>query len=388
MMYGTNLLSSSDVLQRISVREIYERVRQPEEGILLKLHRCWALKEIDMKKYNLQKRGLPYFVCGNFSPSVRKTENFSSIDYFVLDIDHISEKELSVISLRTKLENDPRVMLTFISPGQDGLKVLFRFRDPCYDAGIYSIFYKKFAESFSEEYALDQTIDKSTCDVTRACFLSYDTAAYFNPDAFPIEIGSFIELDNPYGLFEEQKCLKKDGRDSKLQIVDHSSQAGASSSNSATDLSLISGPDVEALQHIKQTLLQRSKPQKAEIPVYVPKELDAIIGNVVLSVENMGISVKEVKDIQYGKKIRSNVGMLLGETNLFYGKKGFKVVQSPKKGVNLELNQIVADVIQRCIDESTFSAMSGLDQGEAFLGDVCMDSENPKIMEGGGDNET
>ena len=37
--------------------------------------------------------------------------------------------------------------------------------------------------------------------------------------------------------------------------------------------------------------------------------------------------------------------MKQAEINLFFGKKGFSVVQSPRTGTNAELNQLMADLI-------------------------------------------
>lgn len=39
------------------------------------------------------------------------------------------------------------------------------------------------------------------------------------------------------------------------------------------------------------------------------------------------------------------------EINLFFGKKGFSVVQSPRTGTNAELNQLMADLIIGMINE-------------------------------------
>ena len=39
------------------------------------------------------------------------------------------------------------------------------------------------------------------------------------------------------------------------------------------------------------------------------------------------------------------MGVRLGEINLFYGKRGFSVVQSPRSGTSDELNRLLADLI-------------------------------------------
>ena len=62
-------------------------------------------------------------------------------------------------------------------------------------------------------------------------------------------------------------------------------------------------------------------------------------------IENLGVKVTEVIDINYGKKMRFSIALRNAEVNVFYGKKGFSVVQSPRTGTDPELNQLMADVI-------------------------------------------
>ena len=44
-------------------------------------------------------------------------------------IDHLSEKGLSLADTRKRIEKDTRTVLSFVSPGEDGLKVLFKFKE-------------------------------------------------------------------------------------------------------------------------------------------------------------------------------------------------------------------------------------------------------------------
>jgi hypothetical protein len=62
-------------------------------------------------------------------------------------------------------------------------------------------------------------------------------------------------------------------------------------------------------------------------------------------VENYGIAVDEIINIQYGKQIHMSLGINLAEVNLFYGRRGYSVVMSPRSGTNMNLNQLCADII-------------------------------------------
>lgn len=61
--------------------------------------------------------------------------------------------------------------------------------------------------------------------------------------------------------------------------------------------------------------------------------------------ESSGLSVQDVRNISYGKKLSLAVGTKSAKINIFYGKRGFSVVKSPKCGTNKELNDLAADLI-------------------------------------------
>ena len=68
--------------------------------------------------------------------------------------------------------------------------------------------------------------------------------------------------------------------------------------------------------------------------------------------EEAGLQISEIINIQYAKKIRFKVGHRQAEINVFYGRHGFKVVQSPRSGTSAELNQLAAELIQQFLDEN------------------------------------
>ena len=122
---------------------------------------------MDDKQYQSVKTELPYVVCGTFYPNFRKGENFASIDSFIVDIDNVSASGFDFAELRKMVESDERVSLSFVSPGEDGLKLLFHLSEKCFDKKEFSLFYKSFARSFSAQYGLEDIVDFKTCDVTR-----------------------------------------------------------------------------------------------------------------------------------------------------------------------------------------------------------------------------
>lgn len=330
---GANIVDNMSALQKVTVKYVYDSVRNPRPNIASQIRQLRIIRGLDNKQYNLLKRRLPYLVCAIFSPPCRKTENFAYTEYFIVDIDHVTDKQFSMSELRSRIEADSRVLLSFLSPGEDGLKVMFRLKERCYDSGLYSLFYKSFVNSFSQQYGLQQVIDRQTCDVSRACFISMDADAYYNPHAEAVDMRSFLPMDNPYGLFElkrkqEEQCRQLE-KDVEKEALDKE-------------------PDKQAMAHIRELL--HFKVKKKAKPVFVPQVLNDIMDDLIRHIESAGVSVAEVRNIQYGKKMRFTLGLKRAELNLFFGKKGFSVVCSPRTGTDSELNQLMVDWVSSYIN--------------------------------------
>ncbi len=332
IMFGTNIQSADAPLKKIDESELYNRIVHPEAYVEAKIRQLRIAYQIAPKQYNEQKRTLPYVVCGIFNPPYRNTENFGYTECFIVDIDHLSEKGLTVESVKARIRDDQRILMSFTSPSEDGVKVMFRLRERCYDSGLYSLFYKEFLRRFSEQYQLDQVADKRTSDVTRACFLSVDGDAYFNNNSEPVDMGLYIQQADPLAMFD---LMAKQKREEKAIPKE--------------DDSLLSEPDKEIMDRIKQRLHPNSRTVRIKPVAFVPEQLNLIIDDLVAYIEDTGLVVSEIIDIQYGKKIRISMGMKLAEINLFFGKRGFSVVKSPRSGTNCELNDITAQLIQSFI---------------------------------------
>lgn len=332
---GTNLTSQADTLQKVKVDYLYHSLRNPKPEISARITQLRIVRNIDSKRYALLKRQLPYVVCAMFNPPYRRTENFAYTEYFIVDIDHLYDKGMEPESVRQRLQTDERVVMCFLSPGEDGLKVLFRLSERCYDAGMYSIFYKTFVKAISTQYGLDQVIDERTSDVCRACFISMDRNAYYNPEAVAINMDTYIDKNNINALFEMKasqtkeikEALKAEKEETETHNVD---------------------PDEEVMARVKALLNPKSRAVQKPEP-YVPERLEEIMEELKTYVENTGVILYEVTSIQYGKKLRFKMGLKLAEINLFYGKRGFSVVQSPRCGVSAELNELMAQLVENFV---------------------------------------
>ncbi len=336
---GSNVRNNSEPLKKVTPEYLFNALRSPKPEFLSRIRQLRIVRQINESQYVQLKQQLPYFVCASFNPPFRNTKNFAFTEYFIMDIDHICEKGLILDDLRRKIESDSRTMMYFLSPGEDGLKVIMKIKDRCYDAGVYSVFYKKFVYEFSLQYDLQQVLDIRTSDVTRACFMSVDSSAYYNPDAEPVDMAEIIDMEDSSVLLRQ----KKEVEESMSALTDI-----ADSSSNAVE---IREPDDDAMERIRGLLNMKTKKVSVERPVFVPAILDTIQGELNDYVSDIGFMISEIINIQYGKKIRAKLGLKMAEVNLFYGKRGFSVVVSPKTGTDGTLNILLADTVRAFIDE-------------------------------------
>lgn len=325
---GKSITTPNDTLYKVPLAYVYNAIKNPKPHVLTQIRQLRQVKQLDEKRYSILKRTLPYLVCGVFNPSIRKTENFARIQYFILDIDHIADKALSVSGLKQTLANDNRVLMAFTSPGQDGLKVLFKLSEFCYDAGKYQLFYKLFATAFAQQYHLHQVLDMRTSDVARACFVSYDPDALFNPNAETIKMDAYIDFNNPLEISEMSAEFKKIEKEQGAnEIKEEKPQMPA-----------------DVLDAIKQKLNPNTirKPDKI---IFVPEEIDAIMNDVLAHLQRFSVEVVALEKIHYGKKIKVRYCNKSAEINMFYGRKGFTLVQTPKRGMDAELGDLACSII-------------------------------------------
>lgn len=332
LLFGTNIQSAADELKKVQEEYLYNSLRNPKPTIAATIQQLRIVYSMDAKAYAQLKRRLPYFVCGQFNPPFRRKENFAYTESFILDFDHLSSKQLSMKTIRDNIVKDKQVMMCFTSPSEDGLKVMFRLKERCYDAGLYSIFYKAFAATFAMRHNLTQVTDSKTSDVARACFISIDPNAYFNPNSIPVDIKAYLDESNPDLLFKIKH--EQDEHDKVIKKSDDK------------QVPLPKDPDKDILTRIRQQLNPKAQLPIEQHPAYVPERLNEIIAELKLFIEETGLRVTEIINIQYAKKIRARLGQKEAEVNLFYGKRGFSVVISPRFGTNEELNELLADLIK------------------------------------------
>jgi len=326
---GKSVITKGDKLQKVDIEYLYNSISKPKANLLSNIRQLRMVREIDHKRYSQLKRNLPYIVTGIFNPPVRRTENFSWIQYFVLDIDHISQKDKNIDELKEQLKKDTRLVIMFVSPSEDGLKLFFCLDRKCYDSVKYSIFYKIFLTKFALEHDIPQLVDSRTSDVTRACFICPDIEAYYNPLPVMVNMDAYADFSD---MGEIKKTVKHIKEENKKNIDVRKTEV----QNTLSD---------DVLLAIKKKLNPNFK-EKAKKDYYVPEQLNGIVNNLSKYLLSLSIEVESISSISYGKKIKLLVESRRAEINVFYGKRGYSVVISPKRGTDDEFNKIAAQAIK------------------------------------------
>ncbi|OPZ97683.1 MAG: hypothetical protein BWY72_01137 [Bacteroidetes bacterium ADurb.Bin416] len=328
---GSSITKPDDPLNKIDLDTLYHQIQHPRQEVVQLITKLRIVRSIDKQQYSMLKKQLPYYVCGIFYPPIRKTAHFAWIDTFIVDIDHLSQYGKDVADVRKVIQSDPRTVLCFLSPGEDGLKVVYKLKEKCHDAGHFSLFYKCFASSLVSLYSLENVIDFRTNDVTRACFASYDVDVYYNPEAESIDMGAFLDFNDMEAIAQLKHSLKfTKPTEENVAVVDEPPS---------------SDPDIETMKQIRLRLNPKQR-LKEERACYVPGILQELTDELNAYLSDLGYTVVAITSIQYGKKIQLELGLKRAEVNIFYGKRGFSVVQTPKNGTSAELNQLSADCIE------------------------------------------
>jgi hypothetical protein len=91
LLLGLNITSPGDKLQPISIERFFQGIQDSKQTFKDQISQLRSIATMDINKYRDLKKKLPYVVCGMFHPLIRRKENFSAIQYFIIDMDHIVE---------------------------------------------------------------------------------------------------------------------------------------------------------------------------------------------------------------------------------------------------------------------------------------------------------
>lgn len=326
LSFGKNLTASGpDSLELIAEDRLVALIRQATPEVKELVANIRQVVAVNPKAAANLKRKLPFFVGARFENNWRKLEYFEEAEYLVIDIDHCFESEEQFGDLRERLANDMRVLMLFVSPGGQGLKLMFRLAEPARDTQQFANFYQAFSKAFAVQYGLEDHVDFKTHDATRLCFLSDDPYATYNPLAEELRLADYV---SPYERLPEPEG-------SPEVVVE-------------TGVSLPNQEGAEVYREIRKKLNPAGRVPLKPMP-FVPEILLQVVDPISQAFQKQGFEVKEVRDISFGKKWLVEHGVAKGEINVYYGKRGFSIVKSSKTGTNGELNDLLEELAHRVI---------------------------------------
>jgi P4 family phage/plasmid primase-like protien len=160
--------------KELNIKELYEIIKSDRyKPQILSMRSCSSDDEFTDKKKKLD------YVTPAGVFKVRNNDGILEYSgYAPIDIDKIDAEPLN--ELKNKLKEDEYISLLFTSPSGKGLKAIIKI--PWGDD------YKEYVEGFynylHKRYCIDiENLDKKTKDISRACFVSYDPEAHYNPGA-------------------------------------------------------------------------------------------------------------------------------------------------------------------------------------------------------------
>ena len=352
---GTNITDATSRLQPATLDALYARITG-DNSLRDDIDRLRRVRQMDQAAYTRLKVRLPYLCAAQCREGVRRTDHFEAINWFTLDVDHYSGSAEELRLLADRLRADERVALMFVSPGGDGIKLLFRLEQPCTDTKRYSDAYKGFAFAFGQQYDLGKHVDFRTSDATRVCFLSYDEQAYCNPESVPVDWRQYLpEQAQP-----------------ALALLVAGDQQESASPGPAGKPGSSHQIHPETYAEILARLKTRARPNPMKRDVFVPEALQAVMPAVQQALSAEGITLEFVRDISFGRQLSLTHGQFKAELNLFYGRKGFSVVHVPKRNTHPKL----ADVAIMVVEQAIYSQLEW-PQGQSLSDGSATDSGEP-----------
>ncbi|MEP7266153.1 MAG: CRISPR-associated primase-polymerase type B [Saprospiraceae bacterium] len=313
LSFGLKCTDAITPLQQISLQELYHIIVDTTSPLVADTIMLRKIYSYSKERYRTTKATLPFISYSLFDPAIRKYDHFIHASGCILDID-LTEPLPPII--KSKLANDDRITLSFTSPNGYGIKLFFTFQSPFTDKLSYAAAYKAFTHEFGMQYGIIDKMDLKNCDVSRISFICHDASCVYNNDALKVDLSEYV-INSP--LTDHLPTQK--GQDIKPEVY--------------RDILTKLGGHVKTKRHNK--------------PPYVPIQIQALLNPLSEAFKEYGIIIADQEEIQYGIKINGILGQDHGEIILYYGKKGYQVVSSARKGLHHELSAIMKQIVLHSI---------------------------------------
>lgn len=176
-----------------------------QQGLFITAEDIETLRNLPEDAYKKAKLNLPAVTISVKCESRHKDNKIIHYrtEFLQIDIDGIESPE-RLEEIRNLLNADKYTVMSFVSPSGRGLKVIMRIND----AEEHLALFQAAEAYYKAKYGL--VIDKATKDITRLCFVSYDSDVYINhsPSIFYAEFIEKDELRSSFLTKEQTNIIK------------------------------------------------------------------------------------------------------------------------------------------------------------------------------------
>lgn len=184
--------------KEISLEDFLELIKTDTE-LFKRIREC---KDKDEK--NKLKAQLSYVTFGGIFSKRSNDSLIKSSGFACFDVDDVEDLE----GVKEKIISNKYTHLLFVSPSGKGLKFLVKIPLVKDDKE-----YKQYWLSISKHYGIKDN-DKSTKDISRACYLSFDSEPFYNPKSEVYSDKADLEATPTLDEFEESnKDTSRSGRE-------------------------------------------------------------------------------------------------------------------------------------------------------------------------------
>jgi len=319
--FGQSLLQTGSTLEPKSLAEIRNIISEPNSALQQLTYRLRLLFAINLEAYQAMKKKLPYICGSEFENGVRKKTAFLQTTGWVIDIDKM-DATVDYGSLSKRLASFPGIVLIYISPSGKGIKALVKLKSPINSVVESETAFKNYLTKLADQLNIESFIDFKTYDVTRVSFLCSDENIWIDEIKQGIDHQDYLPTEQQLPWDKEAKT------------------AGGANSNLTEEI----------YSKIKLRLQPNSlKPKAANVMLNIPETLWEILPIIIEEALLNELQV-EHRTISYGLKLTFRYRHQFADLNLFYGKRGFSIVQTPTKGSQPELLDIGFRIVTNCVN--------------------------------------
>ena len=207
-----------------TLSEVVERIRTGADGLEETTRYLNVLAQTEPATYKTEKEKLKAFTpSGTFPPYKRKAKHLLAHSaHIIIDIDGLTPGQIA--DLLAQLAQMPHVVLAFVSPSGEGIKVLVRVdpipRNDLEHKGAYQACLD-FFEDLTEEYGF--TIDTSGKDCSRLCFLAHHPHPVVNTatPAIPWDRETYLEAEKKKYVHFESDAKKSYTGTVNIEALDY-----------------------------------------------------------------------------------------------------------------------------------------------------------------------